>query len=121
MKTMMTTWITPGPRSWTDSSSPAPPSLPQPESDQHFLRMFGQSDRQIPDSNTEEGSIPQVLMLMNGEAQGVLRNPKSLVLSHGPETGLAREADRVALLQLLQPQAERRRIDSWPARRSRAA
>jgi hypothetical protein len=55
--------------------------LPQPERDQHFLRMFGQSDRQIADSGTDEGSVPQVLMLMNGEAQGVLRNPKSLVLA----------------------------------------
>ncbi len=55
--------------------------LPQPEKEQHFLRMFGQSDRQISDSNSDEGSIPQVLMLMNGEAQRVLRNPRSLVLS----------------------------------------
>ena len=62
--------------------------LPQPERDQHFLRMFGQSDRQIADSNTDEGSIPQVLMLMNGEAQSVLRNPQSLVLS----TALSQDA-----------------------------
>lgn len=55
--------------------------LRQPERDGHFLRMFGQSDRQIADSNSAEGSIPQVLMLMNGEAQNVLRNPKSLVLA----------------------------------------
>ncbi len=55
--------------------------LRQPEKDGHFLRMFGQSDRQISDSNTVEGSIPQVLMLMNGEAQSVLQNPQSLVLA----------------------------------------
>ncbi|MEI6537547.1 MAG: DUF1553 domain-containing protein, partial [Verrucomicrobiaceae bacterium] len=55
--------------------------LPQPEREQHFLRMFGQSDRQIADTGTDEGSIPQVLMLMNGEAQKVLRYPKSLVLA----------------------------------------
>jgi len=55
--------------------------LPQPEKDQHFLRMFGQSDRQIADSGADEGSIPQVLMLMNGEAQRVLRYNKSRVLA----------------------------------------
>lgn len=55
--------------------------LRQPERDGHFLRMFGQSDRQIADSNSEEGSVPQVLMLMNGEAQEVLRDPRSLVLA----------------------------------------
>jgi hypothetical protein len=55
--------------------------LPQPEKGEHFLRMFGQSDRQIADSNSEEGSIPQVMMLMNGDAQEVLQNPRSQVLA----------------------------------------
>lgn len=54
--------------------------LPQPEKDQHFLRMFGQSDRQIADSSSDEGSIPQVLMLMNGEAQRVIGQNDSLVI-----------------------------------------
>ena len=54
--------------------------LPQPERDQHFLRMFGQSDRQIADSQSTEGSIPQVLMLMNGEAQEVIGESDSLVV-----------------------------------------
>ncbi len=54
--------------------------LPQPEKDQHFLRMFGQSDRQIADSSSDEGSIPQVLMLMNGEAQDVIGQDDSLVI-----------------------------------------
>lgn len=54
--------------------------LPQPEKDQHFLRQFGQSDRQISDSNSDEGNIPQVLMLMNGDAQSVIGSPRSLVV-----------------------------------------
>lgn len=54
--------------------------LPQPEKDQHFLRMFGQSDRQIADSSSDEGSIPQVLMLMNGEAQKVIGQSDSLAV-----------------------------------------
>lgn len=54
--------------------------LPQPERDQHFLRMFGQSDRQIADSSSDEGSIPQVLMLMNGEAQRVIGQNDSLAV-----------------------------------------
>ncbi len=59
--------------------------LPQPEKDQHFLRMFGQSDRQIADSESEEGSIPQVLMLMNGEAQRVIGQNDSLVVKTAGE------------------------------------
>ena len=54
--------------------------LPQPERDQHFLRQFGQSDRQICDSNSDEGNVPQVLMLMNGDAQAVIGSPRSLVV-----------------------------------------
>jgi Protein of unknown function (DUF1553) len=54
--------------------------LPQPERDQHFLRMFGQSDRQIADSASDEGSIPQVMMLMNGEAQRVIGQDDSLAV-----------------------------------------
>jgi len=54
--------------------------LPQPEKDQHFLRQFGQSDRQIADSSSDEGNIPQVLMLMNGDAQAVIGSPRSLVV-----------------------------------------
>ncbi len=68
--------------------------LPQPEKDQHFLRMFGQSDRQISDAGSDEGSIPQVLMLMNGETQSVLRNPKSLVLATAnKQTGVEKQIE----------------------------
>ena len=42
--------------------------------------MFGQSDRQIADSQSTEGSIPQVLMLMNGEAQDVIGQDDSLAV-----------------------------------------
>ncbi|MBL9116530.1 MAG: DUF1549 domain-containing protein [Verrucomicrobiaceae bacterium] len=54
--------------------------LPQPERDQHFLRQFGQSDRQIADSSSDEGNIPQVLMLMNGDAQRVIGSSQSLAV-----------------------------------------
>jgi hypothetical protein len=72
--------------------------LPQPERDEHFLRMFGQSDRQIADSSSEEGSIPQVLMLMNGEAQRVIRQPDSLALNTA--AGQAGAAQQVESLYL---------------------
>ena len=54
--------------------------LPQPSKESHFLRNFGQSDREISDSDSLEGGVPQVLMLMNGEVQTVLANPKAMVL-----------------------------------------
>jgi len=53
--------------------------LPQPSKESHFLRNFGQSDREIADSDSLEGGVPQVLMLMNGEVQKVLANPGAMV------------------------------------------
>jgi len=72
--------------------------LPQPERDQHFLRMFGQSDRQIADSQSTEGSIPQVLMLMNGEAQEVIGESESLVVKAA--AALATPEEQVTSLYL---------------------
>lgn len=46
--------------------------LEQPTRDAHFLRMFGQSSRDLADDGSREGSIPQILMLMNGKFQALL-------------------------------------------------
>lgn len=43
--------------------------LPQPAPENHFLRLFGQSDRLVSDTNTTDGSVPQMLQLMNGPVQ----------------------------------------------------
>ena len=48
--------------------------LSQPAPDNHFLRMFGQSSRDLVNDSSAEGSIPQSLMLMNGEVQNLLYN-----------------------------------------------
>jgi hypothetical protein len=46
--------------------------LSQPAPDNHFLRMFGQSPRDLVNDSSVEGSIPQSLMLMNGGVQNLL-------------------------------------------------
>ena len=46
--------------------------LSQPAPDNHFLRMFGQSSRDLVNDSSVEGSIPQALMLMNGGVQQLL-------------------------------------------------
>lgn len=40
--------------------------LPQPSPENHFLRLWGQGDRLLADSSTNDGSVPQVLQMMNG-------------------------------------------------------
>jgi Protein of unknown function (DUF1549)/Protein of unknown function (DUF1553) len=54
--------------------------LPQPAKEAHFLRMFGQSDRQLADGGSLEGGVPQVLMMMNGDVQRVIASSGSMVL-----------------------------------------
>ncbi len=54
--------------------------LTQPAKEAHFLRMFGQSDRQIADTDSREGGVPQVLMMMNGDVQKCMASGQSTVL-----------------------------------------
>ena len=51
--------------------------LPQPAPESHFLRLFGQSDRLVADSNTTDGSVPQALMMMNGPIGQLISDPNS--------------------------------------------
>jgi len=51
--------------------------LPQPSAETHFLRVFGQGDRLLADSATNDGSVPQVLQLMNGNVGRLVSDLKS--------------------------------------------
>ena len=54
--------------------------LPQPAPQGHFLRDFGQSNRNfLVDAATLAGSVPQVMELMNGAATQILANRNSLI------------------------------------------
>jgi len=49
--------------------TPAPPG--------HFLREFGQSDREIIENSNKQASVPQALTLLNGVIYGAVFNPQS--------------------------------------------
>jgi hypothetical protein len=53
--------------------------LEQPSPAGHFLRDFGQSDRTITDGSAKDGSVPQVLTMMNGRAQQMMTEKDSLM------------------------------------------
>ena len=53
--------------------------IQQPAPENHFLRLFGQSDRLVSDANTSDGSVPQMLQLMNGPVQDAVSH-HSLVM-----------------------------------------
>ncbi|MEM1295723.1 MAG: DUF1549 domain-containing protein [Verrucomicrobiota bacterium] len=54
--------------------------LEQPAPPNHFLRMFGQSARELADDSSREGNIPQTLMLMNGDFQSLLTGRDSQLM-----------------------------------------
>ena len=53
--------------------------IEQPAPGGHFLAEFGQSQRLVIDGGSKVGSVPQVLMMMNGKAQEMLTSKESLI------------------------------------------
>ncbi|MBL4886199.1 MAG: DUF1549 domain-containing protein [Planctomycetaceae bacterium] len=51
--------------------------LPQPVPPAHFLRQFGQSDRETIQGNFNGGSVPQILQMFNGPLTHLLLHEKS--------------------------------------------
>ena len=51
--------------------------LPSPQPPGHFLRQFGQSDREAIEVSSEDGSVPQVLQMFNGPITHMLLEPGS--------------------------------------------
>lgn len=53
--------------------------LRQPLPDGHFLRQFGQSDREQIDDSFTEGSVPQLLAMFNGSVTHMMLEPGSVI------------------------------------------
>jgi hypothetical protein len=81
--------------------------LPQPAPETHFLRLFGQSDRLVSDSNTTDGSVPQMLQLMNGPVQEIISSRSAALVA---ASKAATPAEKISSLYLgflgRQPNAE---------------
>jgi hypothetical protein len=54
--------------------------LPQPSSETHFLRVWGQGDRLLADSATNDGSVPQLLQMINGSVGKMVADPRSAAI-----------------------------------------
>lgn len=53
--------------------------LPSPQPPGHFLRQFGQSDREAIEVSSEDGSVPQVLQMFNGPITHMLLEQESMM------------------------------------------
>ncbi len=86
--------------------------LPQPAPESHFLRVFGQSDRLVAESNENDGSVPQALMLMNSNVAGFVSDPNAFAVARADSAKTADEKIESLYLGFLsrKPTAEERGI-----------
>ena len=76
--------------------------LEQPAPVGHFLRKFGQSERNfVVGATSVEGSVPQVMELMNGAATMVLTQPNSLLFQNLKKKKEPMERAEVVFLSIL--------------------
>ena len=90
----------------SDLAHPAPAS--------HFLRAWGQGDRALVDGSSENGSIPQILTMINGPFTQMLVKPDSLIFKNtGSERGTGDKMEKIFLSILSrQPQGKEKAICS---------
>jgi hypothetical protein len=72
--------------------------LPCPMPPNHFLRQFGQSDRESIEASSRDGSVPQVLQMFNGPITHMILHPKSLM--YETVTGDSKAEERVNTIYL---------------------
>jgi hypothetical protein len=56
--------------------------LPSPVPANHFLRMFGQSDRELISASSTTGSVPQILFMFNGPISHMLLEKDSTIYNN---------------------------------------
>ncbi|MBL9153538.1 MAG: DUF1549 domain-containing protein [Verrucomicrobiales bacterium] len=72
--------------------------LPQPAPSGHFLRAWGQGDRSLVDGASDNGSIPQILTMINGPFTQMLIKPDSLIFkTAGGERGTGDKMEKIFL------------------------
>lgn len=74
--------------------------LPSPVPAGHFLRMFGQSDRQLIAASSRAGSVPQVLSLFNGPVAQLLLDKGSVLSQRIAGAKTSEEGVRIIFLSI---------------------
>ena len=90
----------------SELSSPAPAK--------HFLREFGQSDREVIDNANTEPSVPQVLSMMNGMIEkSICRDRNSLLMQNTLQAENSQECIETVFLSMLSREPSRQEIRAW--------
>jgi len=88
--------------------------LTSPAPAKHFLREFGQSDREVIDNANTEPTVPQVLSMMNGMLEkSVCRDKHSLLMQHVLQTESSQECIETVFLSMLNREPSRKEVNAW--------
>ena len=87
--------------------------LPSPAPEDHFLRMFGQSDREQIDASHTDANVPQVLALLNGFVEEHVLVPGSALSDALKREDEGRARIRAAWLWVLGREPTPRELDLW--------
>jgi len=86
----------------SEMNSPSPPG--------HFLREFGQSDRELVENASDDASVTQALSLLNGITMNALANPYSAVSRATTGLPLDQRLEQVYLAMLSRLPTEEERL-----------
>ena len=97
--------------------------LPQPLPPDHFLRQFGQGDRELISGASSDGTVPQILAMFNGPVTHMMLEKGSVIFDNVVNTpGVARQIEVIFLSVLARkPTAEEKGICYDEIKREKAA
>ncbi len=75
--------------------------LPSPLPPDHFIRLFGQSDRELISNSNKSGSVPQILMMFNGPMSHKLLEKDSTIYNSIIRKKTIQEGIRTVFLTIL--------------------
>ncbi|HSG69460.1 MAG TPA: DUF1549 and DUF1553 domain-containing protein [Planctomycetaceae bacterium] len=75
--------------------------LPSPLPPEHFLRQFGQSDRELIAGSSRDGSIPQILTMLNGPSTHMMLESGSVIYDNVIEESDAKKRVEIMFLSIL--------------------
>ena len=80
----------------------------------HFLREFGQSDREVIDNANLEPSVPQVLSMMNGLLEkSICRDQNSMLMLQALQAETSQECIETVFLSMLNRKPTRKEMNDW--------
>ena len=85
--------------------------LPSPVPANHFLRMFGQSDRELISASATVGSVPQVLFMFNGPITHMLLEKNSTIYNNVMRKKTPADGAKVVFLTILNREPDEAEIE----------